>query len=65
MLKGIGRIAAVVMSVFLFCGVFLHASAVEGSAALADSADSYIDAVEKVSGGDVIYHLYYDFDDTN
>ena len=64
MLKGIGRItAAVVMSVFLFCGVFLHASAEEGSAALTDSADSYIEAVEKASGGDVIYHLYYDFDE--
>ena len=48
MLKGIGRIAAaVVMSVFLFCGVFLHASAEEGSAALTDSADSHIKVVNR------------------
>lgn len=54
--------AAIVMSLFLFCGVFLYASAEEGSTALAASADSYIEDVEKASGGDVIYHLYYDFD---
>ena len=50
------------ISVFLLCGVALHASAEENSATSTDSADSFIYAVEKASGGDVVYNMYYDFD---
>ena len=63
MLKKICQMIPVIaIAVYFFCGVCLHAFAQENSGTLTDSADSYIDAVEKASGGDVIYNLYYDFD---
>ena len=63
MLKKLCRMIPIIaISVCFFCGVCLHAFAEENSGTLTDSADSYIDAVEKASGGDVIYNLYYDFD---
>ena len=55
-------IPIIAISVCFFCGVCLHAFAEENSGTLTDSADSYIDAVERASGGEVTYNLYYDFD---
>ena len=55
-------IPIIAISVYFFCGVCLHAFAEENSGTLTDSADSYIDAVERASGGEVTYNLYYDFD---
>ena len=55
-------VTIVVVSGFLFFGESKYVSAEENSAPLTASAESFIDAVEKASGGDVIYHLYHDFD---
>lgn len=55
-------VAIVVISVFMICGVSIHATAEENNAKSTEAADSYIDAVEQASGGEVIYDLYYDFD---
>lgn len=55
-------IPIIAISVYFFCGVCLQAFAEENSGTLTDSADSYIDAVERASGGEVTYNLYYDFD---
>ena len=55
-------IPVIIIVAFLFFGVSMRASAEENNSSSASDANSYIDTVEKTSGGNVIYHLYHDFD---